>query len=307
MKLVSWKQVAAAAGMITVCNATKPLVSFFGGGQTGWVFTVSIYGLIMIICLQMMGLSVRRFDLPEKKNDTNGKTKINIFLLFRLVMQNRAMMMLFLAMGTNVMAGATIGQSNIYFFKYWMEGDHFGTYMLITSCVNISAFVLLPFIASKLGKRKTFVIGTLLSMIYPILLAVTQTKSLAFVMILGPLSSFGNMLACALSWSMALDCIDYTYWKSGKRVEAGIIASYTFLCKIGGALGSMIVGFSLQFSGYIPNQPQAKMALYCILFLPIVVPVLSSIASVIAMKYYPITDEVEIEMRKTIYETTHED
>jgi Na+/melibiose symporter-like transporter len=106
---------------------------------------------------------------------------------------------------------------------------------------------------------------------------------------------------------MALDCIDYTYWKSGKRVEAGIIASYTFLCKIGGALGSMIVGFSLQFSGYIPNQPQAKMALYCILFLPIVVPVLSSIASVIAMKYYPITDEVEIEMRKTIYETTHED
>ena len=94
-----------------------------------------------------------------------------------------------------------------------------------------------------------------------------------------------------LGWAMLPDCVEYGQWKLGIRGEGTISASLTFSNKVGMALGGSITGILLGVCGYVAGAEQSETVLMALRVMKFIFPILGYIASLIAMKYYCITDE----------------
>lgn len=100
------------------------------------------------------------------------------------------------------------------------------------------------------------------------------------------LGSNWAMMACALllgvgqtsvymlPWGILADVVDILEWRYGRRYEAGVFAFFLVVVKASGAAGSALIGFALDWSGYVPQIGQntaTKATMLCLgLGLPLI-------------------------------------
>src|SRR5690606_33630304 len=60
-----------------------------------------------------------------------------------------------------------------------------------------------------------------------------------------------------LAFSMYADCADYTEWKTGRRATAMTFAAAAFSQKMGGAMASAGIAWTLAALGYVANEAQS--------------------------------------------------
>lgn len=70
-------------------------------------------------------------------------------------------------------------------------------------------------------------------------------------------------------------CSEYTYLTQGKRVEGTMYSCTSLGVKIGGGIGTAVVGWLLEFSGYVGTkavQPQSALTMmqFIYLWLPLI-------------------------------------
>ena len=92
---------------------------------------------------------------------------------------------------------------------------------------------------------------------------------------------------------MVGDCADYEFYRSGNFIPGMIGTTFSFVDKAMSSLSTVIQGAALAVAGVgatkiIPNQPVSGYFNTVVLFCICIVPLLGSVASVIAMKYYNI-------------------
>lgn len=89
-----------------------------------------------------------------------------------------------------------------------------------------------------------------------------------------------------LTWSMYADAADYNEWRTGRRATGMTFSGATFFQKIGGALGSAVIGWVLASIGYVAGVAQSGASQFGIVLLQTALPAVFALIAVFALKFY---------------------
>lgn len=115
--------------------------------------------------------------------------------------------------------------------------------------------------------------------------------------ILVAISGIGYGASLALPSSMQADVIDSDELTHGIRREGQFIGFWSIAKKMAAALGGAVALTALDFSGYVPNQPQNESTLFSLRFLYAGVPCLCNFLAIAIALRYPISEKVHKEIR----------
>ena len=195
---------------------------------------------------------------PEFQNRVNK----NPFKAFRDVWINPHAKILIIVLFIENLGGAVIGVLTLYVTQYIVEAPAWApliifAYML-PSALSVPLWIPL---SRRFGKIRLWVFSLAFTgisfggiFIIPFLDSVTDRLIVMFIgAVLG-----GMAAGCggAIGPSVKGDVIDYDEYLTGERKEGSYFAALNFVFKSATGIMLLVTGFVLQFSGFIPNQPQ---------------------------------------------------
>ncbi len=131
--------------------------------------------------------------------------------------------------------------------------------------------------------------------------------NIAFVVLIIALNGIRN-IGSNMMIPMMADCTDYEVHRSGHYVPGLIATVYSFIDKLISSFATTVVGAFVAVIGYKNSVPRVGDAstpeiLMITILLFCGMPILGWIASIIAMKFYPLTGEKMKEIEDSIAET----
>ncbi len=278
------------------------LVETFGGGAKGWRTVALIFALVALavntFCVLMVkevpdedmtsGAAQKADDTAKldgtEKTDENGKTasgsaagtKVSFGTSLKLLLKNPYyIIILCLYLVNYIYSGITQG-SAIYFMTYYM-GDPalLGTFSLFQLVPVMIILTLTPMLVKKFGsmwKMNLYarVITLLMGVVFlvgalnrnlPVMLFATFVRNMAG----GPLTGTLNALVAETS--------DYTWRTQGVRIDGVMFSCSSIGVKLGGGIGSAVVGWLLALGGFNGTaEVQTAGAINMIFFMYVVLP-----------------------------------
>jgi GPH family glycoside/pentoside/hexuronide:cation symporter len=204
------------------------------------------------------------FSVSRLKEDPKFQNRVNKnpFKAFRDVWVNPHAKILIIVLFIENLGGAVIGVLTLYVTQYIVEAPAWApiiifAYML-PSALSVPLWIPL---SRRFGKIRLWVFSLALTgisfggiFIIPFLDSVTDRL---IVMFLGAiLGGMASGCGGAIGPSVKGDVIDYDEYLTGERKEGSYFAALNFVYKSATGIMLLVTGFVLQFSGFIPNQPQ---------------------------------------------------
>lgn len=172
----------------------------------------------------------------------------------------------------------------------------------------ITAFLVIPvitYMSTKIGKRKAFIVSTLISIVgYSLKWWGFHPGSPWLMFMPLPLMSFGIGGLFTLMMSMTADVCDYDELKNGMpRKEALFGAVYWWMVKLGTSLALFLSGVILSAVGFNQDiEVQSSSTITYLRLADIIIPAVAGILAILVMWKYDITEKRALEIRKTLVE-----
>lgn len=280
----------AVAGMITM-----PIVKGASNERTGWLISVGIVCVVMIITGLISAHGAKRVDY-QGSLPTPPKTPLKDQL--KLIIGNKAVIVAALLMGTVYLVNTTSAACSLYYLRSVVGNVKLkSVFSLVTLVISLVVIPFMPVLLKKLGKTKTVLIGMIIIALQSLWLLVRRGDASTMEVIgMSILGSLGFVLANVAVLAMIPDCTDYTEYKFGTAQAGFINAAITFMRKFCSSFSTLIVGVALAAVNYNADPTSAAVA-DAIINLKIVYPLVLLVITVILVKVYPITPAFAKEMR----------
>lgn len=286
VQMGSYRFIFAFSTSLLIQAITVGFVEKCGGDAAAWRLVAIIYAAIGLIVNTISALSVK--ELPEEKLNEGEQAgeaeKYGLVQAFKLLVKNKFYLMI---CGTYILQqlySAMIG-AGIYYMTWVLKNKNlFGQFAWAVNIPLIIALIFTPTLVGKWnGMYKLNVRGYMLATVGRALVVVAGYMGSVPLMILftavaalgqGPWQ--GDMNAVIAS------CSEYTYLTQGKHVDGTMYSCTSLGIKIGGGIGTAVVGWLLEFSGYVgtnATQPQSALSMmqFIYLWLPFVFDLLITI------------------------------
>ena len=266
VQMGSYRFIFAFSTSLLIQTITVGFVDWCGGDAAAWRLVAIIYAIVGLVVNTISGLSVK--ELPEEElNDGEPKKteeKYSLVQAFKLLIKNKYYIMI---CGTYILQqlySAMIGAGLFYMTWVLKNKNLFGQFAW---AVNIPLIIALIFTPTLVGKWKGMYKLNLRGYIIAVI-------GRAVVVVAGYIGSIPLMLAftalAALGqgpWqgdmnAVIASCSEYTYLTQGKRVDGTMYSCTSLGVKIGGGIGTAVVGWLLELSGYkgtMAVQPQSAL------------------------------------------------
>ena len=304
---------------VSALVVTSILPPLFDNGMLNpemWKAVAVIFGgaSFILTIFAMIGIAGR--DKKEFYGVGEKSVKVKFKDYWPIIKSNRAIQMLVVAAATDKLAGNLANAAKIYLFgNVLMNVALQGQVATITTPVTIIITIIGVRYASKLGQKKAFVAGTWLSMAMLIAMLVLQPfdgismtqinlNTILFLTITILQAAFmgisGNIVI-----PMIADCADYEASRTGKFVPGMMGTLFSFVDKLISSLSSTILGLGLAIIGMAdvvipPNTPADSKFFWLVMTCMYIIPIAGHVASLIAMKFYPLTAEKMVEVQKDL-------
>lgn len=283
--------------------AIKYVLSFSGGfsNPLGYRYLVFfVVGVnIVLTTLSIIGLRERdRYDLYQK--EVFQAEKITWSTVWDVVQRNTPLRALFVAAGTNKLAQLITATSMAYFFTYTaLNIDLQQTVATYGIVLGVFGVIVGMVVSQKLDRKKSFLLGTYLGLLFPIIIVITHpfspgTEWLLVTLLVGII--FATAIATTNVLPMIADVADYEQHVNKRYVPSIVGTSFSLVDKLMSSLSGIILAIALWAISYEPNMAETKPAFWAFYIMVIIIPALGHVASIIAFKYYPITKEYYEEM-----------
>jgi glycoside/pentoside/hexuronide:cation symporter, GPH family len=154
--------------------------------------------------------------------------------------------------------------------------------------MNIVGVLVAKPIASKIGKKNTYLGAMAMSAIFSLFFYNLDKTGMTMVFILQTIISIGAGMVLPLLWSMYADTADYSEWKTGRRATGLVFSASSMSQKFGWAIGGSLVGFMLGFYGFQANVVQTDRALFGMRLMLSIFPAIGAGLSALFMAIYPL-------------------
>jgi Na+/melibiose symporter-like transporter len=219
---------------------------------------------------------------------------------------NKALQMLVVAASTNKVT-LTIGQGLVvFFYAYVVLNPAMQSTVTPTTLIFmlLATFSVLAYTHKK-GRKISFTHLSWGAFIWGLLaiglIALAPSNFLMLVLVLGINSFFmgGTDLNVI---PMIGDAADYENYNTGKFIPGMIGTAFSFIDKLVSSLGAVISGFLLAAFGFVSltETEPTPLLFWGILITYFLFPALGHLASVIAMKYYPLDNEMMAKMHEEL-------
>lgn len=271
--MMAFRMTFASFGLL-IAGAMVPALA--GDTREGYLRAVLIVAPLVIIAIWGMLLATRRApQIPSAASE-------NFAGIVRLVMQNRAFVVLVLLYGVLTLAVALIAAGLQLASLYLMQDDGDGPLSGLVRALGVFSTLFAMFIvgsvisqfiwvkaSAALGKTWALIVGTALYI--AVLLAIwmnlpamgVTTMALLFLC-----AGFTNGAYQQIPWAMYPDLMDVTRNESGEAIEGAFSAVWLFGQKVANAVAPLLLGLVLSWAGWqssdsgaVPQTPEALDAL----------------------------------------------
>jgi Na+/melibiose symporter-like transporter len=223
------------------------LVAAFGGGAHGYEAAGRTFGIWMALPWLVVYAVTRErpgFQRPVSGNFLASARRLSAHRSYRVLTA------LFLSSRISVdVSGAML----IFYFTYWVgRPDDFPIAMALLLAGVVCSLPIWLRLSRRFDKRNLFIAGALLwsSTLLGVLLYEPSQPRVLILTLCG-LSGIGYAVADLMPWAMLGDVIDEDELFGGERREGMYAGVFTFVRKLGGALGVAVAGFALEQAGFI--------------------------------------------------------
>lgn len=302
--------IVSAAGTAVVYK----LLDVFGGMTDGgaWQKTAICVAIFATIMQEIAMFAVRRLDVynPELKQQAalrkqQGNVKIPLKDRVAVITKNVALFALVISFGTDMFANQISSNTTTYFFIYNLNGRT--ELQSILGLVNLPVIILLMFIAGaitvRFGKKKIILFCEAVCIACNLVMLLSGGTNIFIVMATSVISVIMFSVTNMMCRAALLDVACYTKNKYGRDVAGLMSSSFTFVNKLVQAVGSFFTGWLLELVAFdAAAQVQSQGALTGILVMRTVIPIIAQVVTLIAMRWYPITKEVEADLSRPAIE-----
>jgi len=207
-----------------------------------------------------------------------------------------------------VFNGFQLGASfSIYVMIYYLfsgsnasAGKLMGWYGMLTSIFTLGVIQLTGWIATRIGKRNTFLITISLSLIGYALKWVGYNPAHPYWLLFAtPLVAFGVGSLFTLMGAMISDVCDYDELTTHQRREGVFGAIYWWMVKIGMSLAGLLTGVLLKVSKFdlALGAGQEAKTLFLLRIFDVCIPIITSAIAIWIIAKYTITENRAYEIR----------
>ena len=283
VQMGSYRFIFAFSTSLLIQAVTVGFVEKCGSDAAAWRLVAIIYAVIGLVVNTISALSVK--ELPEEELNevdiTSEVEKYGLVQAFKLLVKNKFYLMI---CGTYILQqlySAMIG-AGLYYMTWVLKNKNlFGQFAWAVNIPLIIALIFTPTLVGKWnGMYKLNLRGYILAVIGRALVVVAgYMGSIPLMMAFTALAALGQGPWQGDMNAVIASCSEYTYLTQGKRVDGTMYSCTSLGVKIGGGIGTAVVGWLLELSGYVGTpavQPQSalKMMQFKYLCLPLIFDVL---------------------------------
>ncbi|MBK5196068.1 MAG: MFS transporter, partial [Proteiniphilum sp.] len=314
--LSTFRMAFAYLGSFVTLLLFIPMVNYFSGNskvledqQHGWLMAVIVIAVATTILFLLNFSLTRERVKPIREKQSLLKDDI------RDLIKNRPWWILFGAGISALIFNSIRDGATIYYFKYFVNEDLFGTvnyfnipfvlsglYLALGQAANLLGVVLAAPLSNRIGKRFTFLGAMAVATVLSILFFGLGREDIGLIFVLQVLISICAGSIFPLLWSMYADCADYSEYKTGNRATGLIFSSSSMSQKMGWAIGTALTGWLLAYFGFEANQVQNAETISGIKMFMSLLPAVGSILSVFFIFFYPLTEKRLNEITLTLIE-----
>lgn len=306
-ELNGYRMSFAVVGTFVGAGAVLPLVALFGGGAAGWTGMALVTGVIIAVATLIVVFTV------HEKQHTGEQPKRGIIGSYLEVLKLRPFLLVLIPWAFHI-AGINIIQAALLYYFRAIYGNE-AAFQIALPILLGAAIVFIPVwvrISKSIGKRASYNTGMLIfaaSVIVFFLFGHRGGPQFAFV-VMG-IAGVGFATQYVMPFSILPDVVEYDYAEHGVRREGVFYGTWTFMSKIGQAVGVGINGWILTAFGYreavggvVVEQPESALIGIRLLVGPI--PAACFLIGVLVLHFYPITREVYEEIQQRAAERAAE-
>lgn len=308
--LSTYRMMFAYIGSFITLLLFMPMVNFFSNNskvmvdqQYGWLMSVLV---IAVLCALFFFLC---FALTKERVKPLREKQAPLREDIKDLLKNKPWWILLAAGVTTLIFNSIRDGATVYYFKYYIVEDNFGTvpffsipfvlsglYLAVGQAANIVGVILAAPVSNKIGKRNTYMSSMLIATILSVIFFWIDKSNLGLIFTFQVLISICAGSVFPLLWSMYADCADFSELQTGNRATGLIFSSSSMSQKLGWAIGSAITGWLLGFYGFQANQVQSIETIHGIKMFLSFLPALSAALSVVFIYFYPLSEKKMIKI-----------
>lgn len=292
--LNQYRFACAFIGQLIVSGLALSMVKVLGDGDAaqGYQLTMAIFGLVSVILFTITFRTTKERVQPPKDQPLDLKQDVkNLF-------RTRPWVVLFFVGICSFTLFAMQNSVTAYYFQYYiLDAEQAQLFNVVGTLALIAAIPLAKPLASRFGNRNVFLVCSLLTGLWYILLYLPGPDDIVWVYWINLLGKVSYAPTVPLLWTMIAQTADYSEWKYGRRATGLFFSAATLAQKFGWGIGGAVAGYLLAGYGYMPNQPQSPEAIEGITLMMTVFPGLLYILGAIILTFYNISKETEHQMQ----------
>ena len=270
--------------------------------QKNWIILTAIYAIGAAIMMLFCFVCVR--ERVEVHDDMDGE-QIPLKKAIPALFKNKYFIMLFLFFVFFAMYQTFAGTMATYYCK-WIVGDTDIIGNVNTACYGITviATLLLGKVMHLLEKKQWCILGACFIIAGSLILLLNPT-SVPLVTFGGLLRGIGMTPILGMIFTMIADAIEYGQWKTGLRTAGAIQSATTSGQKFGQGIGSALIGFIMESTGYNGNlATQTELATQTIQNLFIYGVSILGVIMIVILLFYKLDKEYPMIMRELLERET---
>ncbi len=255
-KIGAFARICANIGMyivvVSVLPVTGALGDALGNPQKGW-FVFALAVAVLMILFQCITL----FGVREKKNAFKKEESTSLKEMFQVLFRNDQLLWTVVAMALFMIGYCTTTSFGTYFFKYaYKNEDMYSVFTVVLGVSQLGALAIFPLFRKRFSRKQLYLGATVLVVLGYIVFFLAPTTNMLFIGIAGVLLFVGQAFIQLLMLMFLADTIEYGQWKLGKRNESVTFSVQPLINKLGAAIATGVVGYTLILSGINEATPE---------------------------------------------------
>lgn len=250
MQLSSVRAALSAISVIVPTVATLPLVGLLGKGDQhkGFILVTAIFATVSLL------LILNLFRACREKIYDDTSPHFAVLPAVRDMLRNRAWLVTFVYAVLNFIRFGTMLSVTAFFAIEVLKAPWaIGILLPAVSGTLLVGAMIAPAVFKRLGMRKGCVSALLLAIVLTLALPLLEQIPAAFLTVFVA-SSLAVSITMVGIFTMAADSVDWHEWTTGTRNEGLLSSGISLATKVGMALGTAAIAYTLAVAGYEPGK-----------------------------------------------------